>query len=207
MRTLAAASLLLMVLWVAVPQMGQAQGNNTAPTAVDINVTANDTDPEGDTLLVTSVTTPSTGTVAIGSGSTTTVTYTPDTNFNGADRFDYILSDGIDTDTGTVTVIVGPPAQPTGLAAAAGDGRAKLTWNDPSNSTITGYEYLPQAQVAKLTASDGAAGDALGGPVAVDGDTVVVGAFFDDDNGSGSARPICSPSPAPAGSRPRRRPS
>ena len=58
-RVLAATSLLLVVvLWVAVPPMGQAQGNNTAPvavdddaatdenTAVDINVVANDTDPE-----------------------------------------------------------------------------------------------------------------------------------------------------------------
>ena len=59
-RILAAATLLLMaVLWVAVPQVGQTQGTNTAPvavddtaatdedTAVDINVTANDTDAEG----------------------------------------------------------------------------------------------------------------------------------------------------------------
>jgi len=42
---------------------------------------------------------------------------------------------------------------------------------------------------AKLTASDGAAGDRFGHRVAISGDTVVVGAPFDDDNGdaSGSA--------------------
>ena len=41
----------------------------------------------------------------------------------------------------------------------------------------------------KLTASDEAADDVFGGSVAVDGDTIVVGAFRDDDNGleSGSA--------------------
>ena len=85
-RILAATSLWLVVLLrVAVPQMGQVQGANTAPTAVDdtattaedtavdINVTANDTDPEGDTLSVTSVTTPSSGTAVIMSGSTTSV--------------------------------------------------------------------------------------------------------------------------------------
>ena len=186
-RILAATSLLLMVMsWVAVPQMGQAQGANTAPTAVDdadatavntavdINVVDNDIDAEGDTLSVTSVTTPSNGTAAIVLGSTTTVTYTPDTDFNGADSFDYTLSDGADTDTGTVTVTVGPPAKPTGLTATAGDGQAALTWDDPSDSSITGYEYL-QAQVAKLTASDGAADHRVGRSVAVDGDTMVVG--------------------------------
>ena len=191
---LAATSLLLVVvLWVAVPPMGQAQGNNTAPTAVDdnaataentavdINVVANDTDPEEDILSVTSVATPTHGTAGIVPGSTTTVTYSPNAGFNGADSFDYTISDGTDTDTGTVTVTVGPPAQPSGLTAAGGDDQATLAWDDPFNSSITGYEYM-QAQVAKLTASDGAAGDEFGDSVAVDGDTMVVGARRDDDN-------------------------
>ena len=45
------------------------------------------------------------------------------------------------------------------------------------------------SQVTKLLASDGAEGDAFGFSVAINGDTVVVGADFDDDNGinSGSA--------------------
>ena len=34
-----------------------------------------------------------------------------------------------------------PPAAPTGLTATAGDGSVTLTWNDPANSSITGYEY------------------------------------------------------------------
>jgi len=38
----------------------------------------------------------------------------------------------------------------------------------------------------KLAASDGAAGDLFGVSVAVDGDTAVIGAFFDDDNGNNS---------------------
>ena len=158
-------------------------------TAVDINVTANDTDPDsGTTLSVTAVTTPPNGTAAIAEGSATTVTYTPNAGYNGTDSFDYTLFDGTDTDTGTVTVFVGPPVKPTGLAATAGYARAALTWDDPSNSTITGYEYL-QAQAAKLTASDGALGDNFGRSVSVDGDTMVVGANKDDDNAlnSGSA--------------------
>jgi len=41
-------------------------------------------------------------------------------------------------------------------------------------------------QVAKLTAADAAAIDYFGWSVAVDGDTVVIGAYYDDDAGSGS---------------------
>ena len=150
-------------------------------TAVDINVVANDTDPDGDTLSVTEVTTPANGTAAIVPGSTTTVTYTPNAGFNGTDSFDYTLSDGTDTSTGTVVVTVGPPAKPTGLAAAAGDTQATLTWADPSDASITGYEYL-RIQAAKLTASEEAAYDQFGYSVAVDGDTMVVGAEGDDSD-------------------------
>ena len=34
-----------------------------------------------------------------------------------------------------------PPAAPTGLTAAAGDGSVTLSWADPSDASITGYEY------------------------------------------------------------------
>jgi hypothetical protein len=78
-----------------------------------------------------------------------------------------------------------PPAKPTGVTASAGSAQATLTLDDPSDSTIAGYEYL-KAQVANLTASDGAAYDNFGFSVAVDGDTVVAGATGDDDNGANS---------------------
>ena len=72
------------------------------------------------------------------------------------------------------------PAQPTGLTATPADQQAALTWDDPSDSSITGYEYLLHGQVAKLTASDGAANDEFGYSVAVDGNTAVVGAYGND---------------------------
>ena len=49
--------------------------------------------------------------------------------------------------------------------------------------TQTSVEYL---QRAKLTASDGAAGDRFGRSVSIDGDTMVIGALYDDDDGSNS---------------------
>ena len=43
------------------------------------------------------------------------------------------------------------------------------------------------SQQAKLTASDGAAGDWFGKAVSIDGDTAVVSASQDDDSGTDSA--------------------
>ena len=71
------------------------------------------------------------------------------------------------------------PAKPGDLTATVKSTQVTLGWNDPSDTSITGYEYL-QAQIAKLTASDGVAGDLFGHSVAVDGDTAVVGAYEDE---------------------------
>ncbi|MBN2534616.1 MAG: tandem-95 repeat protein, partial [Spirochaetales bacterium] len=82
--------------------------NDTATTsedtAVTIDVRANDTDMDGDTLSISSVGTPSNGTAAINAGR---IVYTPDANYNGNDSFTYTVSDGKGgTDTATVTVTV-----------------------------------------------------------------------------------------------------
>ena len=89
---------------------------------------------------------------------------------------------GAESDEQNVTL---PPAEPTGLTAAPGHRQVTLAWEDPSDLTITGYQLL-QLQEAKRTADDGAAGDYFGISVAVDGDTAVVGAYQNDDNGTGS---------------------
>ena len=64
-------------------------------------------------------------------------------------------------------------------------------------------------QVAKLTAGDGAADDNFGYSVSIDGDTVVIGAYRDDDKGSKAGPLTCSRAPRPATSPPagRRLPS
>ena len=96
-------------------------------------------------------------------------------------------TDAID-DTIEVTITVKlaePPAKPTGLTATAGWSSVKLAWEDPSNFTIEKYQLL-QLQEAKVAASDGAQRNYFGTSVAVDGDTAVIGAYQDDDNGSDS---------------------
>jgi PKD repeat protein len=90
--------------------------NNNAPIAADdsattdediaatINVLANDSDVDGDTLTVDSVTQGSNGTVTANGND---VTYTPAVNFNGSDSFSYTVSDGNGgTDTATVSVTI-----------------------------------------------------------------------------------------------------
>ncbi len=92
---------------------------NDAPTAVDdsaatpedmpvtIGLLVNDDDVDGDALTVSSVTTPTHGSLLINPDNT--VTYTPDANYNGGDSFSYTLSDGQGGgDTASVTVAVTP---------------------------------------------------------------------------------------------------
>ena len=72
------------------------------------DVIANDTDADGNTLVLTAVTTAGTGTVAVNSDGLS-VDYTPATNFNGTEVITYTVSDGTLTDeTGTLTVTVNP---------------------------------------------------------------------------------------------------
>ncbi len=78
---------------------------NNPPVAVDdffevmqnqsgtVNVTANDSDPDGDPLTVTSVGSPSHGSASIVSAHS--VLYTPAAGFHGSDVFSYTISDGL----------------------------------------------------------------------------------------------------------------
>ena len=73
-------------------------------TPVTVSVFANDSDPDGDPLIVTAATAPN-GTVVINANGT--ITYTPKANFNGTDIITYTISDGQGgTSTATVTVTV-----------------------------------------------------------------------------------------------------
>ncbi len=75
--------------------------------ALNINVLANDTDVDGNTLTVSGFTQPANGTVTTGPGGT--LTYTPNANYNGPDSFTYTISDGQGGfDTATVSLTVNP---------------------------------------------------------------------------------------------------
>jgi len=75
-------------------------------TPLVIKVLANDTDPDGNTLVVTAVTQATNGTT---SNTATNVTYRPKPNFRGTDSFVYSVSDGQDGfATNSVSVTVWP---------------------------------------------------------------------------------------------------
>ena len=95
-------------------------GANTAPAAADdaiatgedtpvtLNLTANDSDAEGNLLAggITFVTSPVNGTLRLGAGGN--VTYTPAANFNGVNSFTYTVRDslGLVSAAATVTITV-----------------------------------------------------------------------------------------------------
>lgn len=77
-----------------------------ANTAVVVDLLANDSDVDGDSLSIVSVTQGSNGHVSDGGDGS--VVYAPDNGFSGLDAFAYTVSDGAGgSDTASVTIIVG----------------------------------------------------------------------------------------------------
>ena len=134
-------------------------------TAVDIDVASNDTAPEGTTLTFTLRTTPSHGTAAFKPDAKGVITYTPMTNYNGIDTFEYIATgdaNGYDEATVTVTVTaVNDEPVVTGDATIryAENGTAAVgtyTATDPDGDTITGGLTLSGADAGQFNFSTGA---------------------------------------------------
>ena len=89
--------------------------------SVFIDVLANDTDADDDGLSVGGLGAPSHGTASVEPSGE--ILYAPTTNFTGTDSFTYDVTDGLATDTGTVTVNVGggndPPVANADTAASS----------------------------------------------------------------------------------------
>ena len=89
----AAARVRVVVVVVDVNEPPEAE-DDEASTVEDepvvVDVLANDTDPDGDSLRVSSVTAPAHGTARVASGR---VTYTPRADYHGTDRFTYVAED------------------------------------------------------------------------------------------------------------------
>ncbi|MDB9922551.1 tandem-95 repeat protein, partial [Polaribacter sp.] len=72
-----------------------------------IDVISNDTDSDGDTLILSSVSTNGSGTVTV-NPNRLSVDYTPASDFNGTEIVTYVVSDRSFTATGTLTITVTP---------------------------------------------------------------------------------------------------
>jgi serralysin len=130
---------------------------------VTVAVLANDSDVDGDALLVSGVTQPANGTVTINAGSGTLL-YTPKNNWIGSETFSYSVADGKGgTATATVTVTVA----------------SSIVGNDAAN-TLTGTMGKDDI-------------DARGGNDVVDargGDDYVSGGDGDDDITGGAGADV-----------------
>ncbi|MFW2587405.1 Ig-like domain-containing protein [Sagittula sp. SSi028] len=93
--------------------------DNSAPEAIDdayetgpnapltLTPLANDSDPDGDPLTITSITQPDNGTAEL-DPTTGEILYTPNPEFTGVDTLEYTIDDGEGgTDTATITIGVG----------------------------------------------------------------------------------------------------
>ena len=68
------------------------ESRTNANTPVVVDVLANDSDPDGDTLSVASYTQPSHGAASLNADGT--ITYTPNAGYTGSDTFAYTIGDG-----------------------------------------------------------------------------------------------------------------
>ncbi|MBT8194239.1 MAG: tandem-95 repeat protein, partial [Acidimicrobiia bacterium] len=109
-------------------------------SVVTVDVVANDSDVDGDAVVVAGVSAPAHGSVLVNPDGT--VTYAPDADFFGADSFTYTASDGVASVVGSVAVTVtdvnDPPTAPEVLAleAAPGDVPPPVAIDDPEGDVV-----------------------------------------------------------------------
>ncbi len=124
-------------------------------TPVTINVLANDTDPDGNNLSVSSITQSTNGTATKNSDGT--ITYTPKAGFSGPDTFQYTTADGKGGYTvGTVTVTVNAEVIPA-PTDTDGDGltdNEEATIGTNPNNADTDQDLLKDGEEVKTYGTD-----------------------------------------------------
>jgi VCBS repeat-containing protein len=157
----------------AAPIAGDVGSSTDKNTPIDINVLGSASDPDGDSVILTQVSTPGTkGSVSINVNDT--VHYDPNGQFQtlvagqtALDSFTYSVSDGYSTATGTVTITIAgvndPPVvanvEPGALSYTAQTSAvavtSTLTINDDDDATLSGA-------TVSITSGFAAANDTLG---------------------------------------------
>ena len=117
---------------------------NTALAIPASSLLANDTDPNGYTLSVTGVSSPTNGTVAYNAG-TQIATFTPTTNYVGDAGFVYSITNGHGgTASANVALAVNPSGQTTVSLFSISDVPATVTEND-NNAVELGVQFQSSA--------------------------------------------------------------
>ena len=135
----------------------EAMDDNAATfedTAALVDVLLNDRDPEGEPLTISFDRTPQFGTAEITAGNL--ISYLPDPNTHGIQRFSYRVSDGIQSATGEVTVRVEPvnddPVFPAATAEREVDELAAP--GDPVGDPVAATDVDGDSITYSLTGSD-----------------------------------------------------
>jgi VCBS repeat-containing protein len=126
-------------------------GGTIYPAAVVVgSVLANDTDPEGGSLTVTGIAAPPAhGTVSINPNGS--FNYLPNAGYLGPDSFQYTISDGANTATGTVTLSISTRVWYVRNDALAGDGRSP----SPFNTLAAAASAIPAGDIIYVHRGDG----------------------------------------------------
>lgn len=146
-----------------------AQTNSS--TAININVVANDTDPEQDPISLSStapvLTLPPSGAIVTYVDSNT-LNYRPKFGFVGTDTFTYQIQDlrgGTATGTVTVTVVNRPPV-------AIGD-TANTPFNTPVTINVLQNDSDPDGHALSLSSTPVVSGPAAGATITVSGNALI----------------------------------
>ncbi|MFP6758052.1 MAG: cadherin-like domain-containing protein, partial [Alphaproteobacteria bacterium] len=135
----------------SMPVAGNDSDGGVEDQIVVIAVLGNDSDPDGDTVLVTGA---SNGTNGLVTTTDSTVSYIPNSGFVGVDVFTYNVGDGFGGTASasvTVTITAAPslPAAPTSpTATPESDGSVTVGWVDASDNE-TGFEVMRETKHKK----------------------------------------------------------
>ena len=132
--------------------------------AVKINVLGNDSDPDGDTINVSSLEDASNGSVSLNNDGT--VTYTPDDGFVGKDSFEYHISDG---NGGTDTASVHIDVKDVNEAPIAKDDSAMTDEGQAVKINVLGNDSDPDGDAINVSSLE----DASNGSVSLNNDGTV----------------------------------
>ena len=130
-----------------------------------LKLLGNDIDPEGDSLSITALSDAINGNVSRDGAS---IIYEHDGSETTEDSFSYVVSDGTDSDTATVTIVVNPVNDPP----QAGDD--KFAVDEAKTLTLLGSALLENDTDAEGDPlSVAAVGNALNGTVFLDGTSII----------------------------------
>lgn len=173
-RTLDAAGEYTLALAAAVNEAPVAAPDSYA-TAQDTRLVihvrdllGNDSDAENDSLVLVDVTSGAGGTVVPRGGSPSVLHFDPTPGYVGTATFTYTVTDGVNTSTGTVTIVVGaadlPPAGSPDVVAATEDEPATY-----APALLVGNDSDPEGNPLFVDA----VGGAFGGTVVLNADGTV----------------------------------